>query len=346
MWQNWLANPPANRARPQCPSTHPLLDAKLHQHDNHETSYMRYLRFFVLMETLFLVAHSHAASTSQPAVPATGDVVRLWPDRAPRALGDTPADIPTLTAYLPQAGRGNGCAVVVCPGGGYSHLAMGHEGTDIAKWLNDHGIAAFVLTYRIKPYGQPVPMLDGQRAIRTVRYHAKAWGIDWKRIGIMGFSAGGHVASTVGTHWDPYIPASPDPINGQSCRPDFMILVYPVITMRDKITHAPSREILLGDHPPQKLIDFYSNELQVKDDTPPTFIVASKTDKTVPVKNSELFYQALQSHKIPSEFLELETGGHGYGMAPTDPKISIWTDHCLAWMTKQGLTKPAVKKPT
>ncbi len=304
---------------------------------------MRYAIIFVFMTMICPLGISEGEPTTQPGVPAPGTVLRLWEGKAPRANGDADADIPTLTAFLPEAGKGNGCGVVVCPGGGYAHLSMGYEGVDVAKWLSGHGIAAFVLKYRISPYGQPVPMLDGQRAIRTVRYNSKAWGIDWKRIGIMGFSAGGHVASTVGTHWDPYIPASPDPINGQSCRPDFMLLVYPVITMKDKITHPGSRKILLGDNPRQKLIDLYSNELQVKNDTPPAFIVASKPDKTVPVKNSELFYQALQSHKVPSEFLELETGGHGYGMAVNDPKVSIWTDHCLAWMAKQGFLKASVK---
>jgi len=293
----------------------------------------------ILFLLLIMAFITTGAATAPTAIPVPGDVLRLWHDRAPRATGDNDADIPTLIAFLPDPAKANGCAVIICPGGGYSHLAMDYEGTDVAKWLNDHGIAAFVLKYRLKPYGQPVPMLDAQRAIRLVRYNSKAWGINWKHFGIMGFSAGGHVASTVGTHWDPYIPASPDPINGQSCRPDFMLLVYPVITMKEKITHPGSRHILLGDHPPQKLVDFYSNELQVRDDTPPAFIVASKTDTVVPVKNSELFYQALKSRKIPCEFLELSTGSHGFGLAKEDPKVGIWTDRCLAWMEKTGFLK-------
>jgi acetyl esterase/lipase len=278
--------------------------------------------------------------TTAPATrPTVGQIIRLWDDRAPRATGDKDADIPTIQVFLPDPAKANGCAVVICPGGGYCGLAMGYEGTDVAKWFNTHGVAAFVLKYRIAPYGQPMPMLDGQRAIRLVRMNSKAWGIDWKRIGIMGFSAGGHVASTVGTHWDKYIPASPDPVNGQSCRPDFMLLVYPVITMKPKIAHEGSRRNLLGDKPPQKLVDLYSNELQVKDDTPPAFIVASKTDDVVPVKNSELFADALKAHKIPHEFLELPTGNHGYGMAANDPKLSVWTDACLKWMDGQDLFK-------
>jgi acetyl esterase/lipase len=280
---------------------------------------------------------------TEPLKPATrpvqGQSLRLWAERAPRATGDKEADIPVMLAYLPDPAKANGCAVVVCPGGGYSGLAMDYEGKDVAKWLSDHGIAAFVLKYRVSPYGQPCPMLDGQRAIRTVRLNAKAWGIDWKRIGILGFSAGGHVASTVGTHWDKYIPGSEDPVNGQSCRPDFMVLVYPVITMKDKITHAASRKILLGEHPTQKLIDLYSNELQVKDDTPPAFIVHSVPDDVVPVKNSELFADALKAHKVAYSFMELPTGYHGFGMGKGDPKLTIWTDECLRWLDAQGFLK-------
>jgi acetyl esterase/lipase len=309
--------------------------------------------FLFLLQTLRMAVAADPATQPAKPVPATtqsatsrpsaGDIIRLWPTRAPRSTGDKPADIPEMTIFLADPATANGCAVVICPGGGYMGLSMKKEGTDVAHWFNDHGISAFVLKYRINPYGQPCPLLDGQRAIRTVRFNSKAWGIDWRRIGIMGFSAGGHVASSVGTHFDPYIPGSPDPINGQSCRPDFMLLIYPVITMKDKITHAGSRHVLLGDHPAQKLIDVYSNELQVKDDTPPAFIAASKTDQVVPVKNSELFADALKSRRIPYEFLELPTGNHGYGMAPDDPKLSIWTDHCMAWMTKQGYLKPAKK---
>jgi acetyl esterase/lipase len=292
------------------------------------------LRFFVCMVVFVSLNSANAEPVTRPL---PGQVIRLWEGDAPRATGNSPADIPTVTVFLPAARFANGCAVVICPGGGYGTLVTRREGTEVAAWLNEHGIGAFVLAYRHKPYGQPIPMLDGQRAIRLVRYHARAWGIDWKRIGIMGFSAGGHVASTVGTHWDKYIPASPDPINGQSCRPDFMLLAYPVISMKTGITHPDSRKNLLGDHPPQKLVDFYSNELQVRDDTPPTFIVAAKPDTIVSVKNSELFYAALRAHKIPAEFLELPVGRHGFGLATSQPSIGIWTTRCLVWMKSQGL---------
>jgi acetyl esterase/lipase len=286
----------------------------------------------------FAVISAPLAAKAEPATqPTAGKVFRLWEGRAPRATGDDAEQIPTLTAFFADPALANGCAVVVCPGGGYGKLMMDYEGTDVARWLNEHGITAFVLAYRHKPYGQPMPLLDAQRAIRFVRYHSKPWGIDWKRIGIIGFSAGGHVASSVGTHWDKYIPASPDPINRQSCRPDFMLLVYPVISMKDGITHPDCRKNLLGEHPPQKLIDLYSNELQVRDDTPPTFITAGKNDQIVPVKNSELFFAALQRHKVASEFLELPVAPHGFGLATTQPAIGIWKDRCLAWMKSQAL---------
>jgi acetyl esterase/lipase len=286
-----------------------------------------------------LATVSIARAEEYPSRLTDGQVIRLWEGRAPRAAGDKDADIPTLTAFLPDPAKANGCAVIVCPGGGYQGLVMDNEGSGPARWLCDHGVTAFLLKYRVSPYGQPVPMLDGQRAIRLVRMSSKAWGLDWRRIGIMGFSAGGHLASTVGTHFDSYIPTSPDPVNHQSCRPDFMILVYPVISMRDKITHPGSRHVLLGDHPPQKLIDLYSNESQVTDDTPPTFIVASKPDSIVPVKNSELFADALKRHGVPHQFVELDTGEHGFGLGKGDPKITIWDDQCISWMTKQGFMK-------
>ena len=246
-----------------------------------------------------------------------------------------------VDGVFPDADKANGCGVVICPGGGYSGVCMSYEGVDVAKWFAEHGVAAFVLNYRVSPYGQPIPMLDGQRAVRTVRFNAKLWGVDPKRIGIMGFSAGGHVASTVGTHYDNGIAKTEDPINAVNCRPDFMLLIYPVITMKDKITHPGSKHVLIGDKPPEKLLNLYSNELQVTDETPPTFLVHSVTDDVVPVKNSELFYAALKSHQVPCEFVKLPTGGHGYGMAMNDPAIHVWTDKCLTWMTAQKLFEPA-----
>ena len=279
------------------------------------------------------------------AVPTAGDVFRIWPARAPRATGDDPAQTPTLTCFPPAPGTANGTAVVVCPGGGYSHLATGYEGADVARWLAGHGVFAAVLAYRVN-VSQPAPMLDGQRAVRLLRYHAKDWGINPGRIGVMGFSAGGHVASTVGTHYDTGIPGTGDPVQNVSCRPDFMLLIYPVITMRAGVTHPGSRHVLLGDHPSPKLVDLYSNETQVTADTPPAFIAASRTDKVVPVQNSVMFADALKRRKVPVEFLELPTGNHGYGMAPAQPELAVWTDQCLAWMRGRGLlTAAATARP-
>jgi acetyl esterase/lipase len=284
-----------------------------------------------------------AAAAATPAVPSTGDALRLWPHRAPRAATTAPAEVPTLTCFPPASGTANGTAVVICPGGGYSHLSPVREGSDVAQWLAGHGVYAAVLAYRVNA-PQPAPMLDGQRAVRTLRFHAKDWGIDRHRIGIMGFSAGGHVASTVGTHYDTGIPGTGDPVQDESCRPDFMLLIYPVVTMRQGITHPGSRHVLLGDQPPQKLVDLYSNETQVTADTPPAFIAASRTDKTVPVKNSELLADALRTRRVPVQLLEFPTGGHGYGMALTAPELN-WTDPCLAWMKGRGLLAAAATQP-
>ena len=277
--------------------------------------------------------------TTRPATrPLEGTSIHVWPGRAPRAATDKPDDTPTLTCFWPAAGKAVGTSVVVCPGGGYAGLAMDYEGTDVARWLADHGVAAFVLKYRVNRE-QPVPLIDGQRSVRVVRTRARDWGLDPNRVGVMGFSAGGHVASSVGTHYDDGI-LGDDPVNRRSCRPDFMLLIYPVITMQEKVTHPGSKHILLGDHAPKKLVDFYSNELQVTADTPPAFLAASRTDEVVPVKNSELFADALKHHNVAAELLELPTGNHGYGMALGQPELSVWTDKCLAWMSGQGLLTP------
>ena len=286
-----------------------------------------------------LMTAAVAVAAAPTTAPSTGDVVRLWPRRAPRATDDSPAQTPTLTLYPPAPGTTpTGTAVVVCPGGGYSMLA-GHEGKDVAEWLAGHGVFAAVCAYRVN-VPAPAPMLDGQRAVRLVRAHAKAWGVDRRRVGIMGFSAGGHVASTVGTHYDTGIPHTGDPVQDQSCRPDFMLLVYPVISMRADVTHPGSRHVLLGDRPDVKLVDLYSNESQVTADTPPAFIAASRPDAVVPVANSERFAAALTAHKVDAELLVLPTGEHGFGLATNDPAVSVWTAKCLAWMAGRGLMKP------
>ncbi len=266
--------------------------------------------------------------------------VLLWPNGAPGALGNAPEDQPTLTIYLPDPGKAVRTGVVVCPGGGYVHLAMQKEGFDIAEWLNSMGIAAFVLKYRLGPrYHHPIEMWDGQRAMRYVRYHAREYGVDPSRIGIWGFSAGGHLASTVGTHFDNGKAGAPDPIDRVSCRPDFMVLSYPVVTMLDPYVHKGSRRALLGDNPDPRMVRYLSNELQVTPQTPPTFLFSTDDDTTVPCENSIQFFLALRKNHVPAEMHIFEPGPHGVGLAPTHSALSIWPTLLANWFRTRGLLK-------
>ncbi|MGD0091481.1 MAG: alpha/beta hydrolase [Planctomycetota bacterium] len=261
----------------------------------------------------------------------------LWPGGAPGAKGDGDRDKPALTVHLAAPEKANGTAVVICPGGGYGALMLSYEGHDIAKWLNQYGVAGIVLKYRVSPYRHPAPLLDSQRAMRIVRAKAKEWSLDPKRIGIMGFSAGGHVASTLGTHFDAGDPKAADPIEQASCRPDFLVLVYPVITMSDK-GGGICRETLLGKTPAAADVDLLSNEKQVTAQTPPTFLVHSKLDQTVPVIHSAMFCEALKAHQVPVEFLELPTGAHGLGCGKGE-LWAAWEAKCLEWFKARGLVK-------
>ncbi|MEJ2007045.1 MAG: alpha/beta hydrolase [Acidobacteriota bacterium] len=271
---------------------------------------------------------------------ATHQAIPLWPNGAPGALGNKPEDQPTLTIYLPDPGKAVPTGVVVCPGGGYVYLSMKKEGSDIAEWLNSIGIAAFVLKYRLGPrYHYPVELWDGQRAVRYVRSHAKEYGIDPHRIGIWGFSAGGHLASTVGTHFDAGKPDAPDPIDRVSCRPDFMVLAYPVISMLDPYVHKGSMHALLGEHPSLKLRRELSNQLQVTPQTPPTFLFSTDADTTVPCENSVLFFLALRKNHVPAEMHIFEPGPHGVGLAPTRAELSIWPTLLANWFRTRGLLK-------
>ena len=280
---------------------------------------------------LFVGALALLLSGGIPAMAANTTMV-LWPDGAPGAKGTQPADKPAITVHLPAPEKANGAAVVICPGGGYGALMMSYEGHDIATWLNEQGVAGIVLQYRIHPYQHPAPLTDAQRALRTVRAHAAEWKIDPKRIGIMGFSAGGHVASTLGTHYDAGNPKSDDPIERVDCRPDFMVLIYPVITMGPK-THSGSRQNLLGKDPSPELVDLLSNEKQVTAKTPPAFLAHSKLDRVVPVEDSQLFYDALKAHSVAAEFLELPTGDHGLGCGK-GAEWTQWQTRCLEWLKK------------
>lgn len=242
---------------------------------------------------------------------------------------------PTLEIFLPAKGKANGTAVIVCPGGGYINLAMGYEGVDVAKRLNESGIAAFVLKYRMPDdktmYEKEIgPLQDAQQSILLVRSRALEWGINPDRIGILGFSAGGHLASTAGTHFSrDYIP-NPNHI---SLRPDFMVLVYPVISFQDSLAHRGSEQSLLGTHPAAGKIKEFSNEKQVGPQTPPAYLIHAKDDETVPLGNSIAFAEALGKYHIPAEVYLFEKGGHGFGMNnPTSGEK--WMDHCIRWITK------------
>jgi acetyl esterase/lipase len=247
---------------------------------------------------------------------------------------------PTLTVFLPPAGKGNGTAVIICPGGGYVHLAMEHEGMEVARLFNEWGVAAFVLKYRLPsdatmPDKTIGPLQDAQRAIQLVRQRAGEWGIDATHVGIMGFSAGGHLASTAGTH---FTKAYIDNKDKLSLRPDFMVLLYPVISFDDSIGHRGSRDYLIGKHPDITQIREYSNELQVTARTPPSFIVQSEDDKTVPVTNSLYFYEALLKNNIPAEMHLYPAGGHGYGLHNPTTKDE-WADRLKNWMDVNGWLK-------
>lgn len=285
--------------------------------------------------TLFAIA----LASSLAAQPQGPKPVPLWPDGAPGALGSADEDTPTLTPFVVPAPRAVGTAVVVCPGGSYVHLAMEKEGTDIARWWNSLGVSAFVLKYRLGPkYHHPIELGDAQRAIRTVRARAAEWGVRPDRVGIMGFSAGGHLASTAGTHFDSGDANAADPIDRQSSRPDFLVLAYPVISFGE-YAHQGSKRSLLGDNPDPKLVENLSNELQVTAQTPPTFLFHTTNDNVVPVENSVLFYLALRKAGVPAEMHLYENGPHGVGLAPTDEALSTWPARLADWMRGRGLLR-------
>jgi acetyl esterase/lipase len=259
--------------------------------------------------------------------------IGLWNKRAPLGNGKFQETEVWITVHRPE--KPNGTAIVICPGGGYGGLVTGAEGHGIATWLNRHGITGVVLEYRLPAGRSQVPLLDAQQAIRTVRSNAKTWNLDPARIGIMGFSAGGHLASTAGTHFDTGKPDSADPVQRVSCRPDFMILVYPVITMGDK-GHSGSRNNLLGKNPEPRLVELFSNEKQVTANTPPTFLAHARDDKPVPPENSRMFYEALRANKVTAHYLELPSGGHGLN-GYKGPMWDAWQERSLSWLAETKL---------
>ena len=247
----------------------------------------------------------------------------LWPEGAPGALGSAETDKPSLTSWL--AAKPNGAAVLVCPGGGYGALAMDHEGKQVAEWFNSFGVSVFILKYRLGPrYHHPVMLNDARRAITMIRTRAKEFGVDPKKIGVMGFSAGGHLASTLSTHFQ------------EGERPDFSILVYPVISFTTRYTHSGSMRNLLGENPDPALVWNLSNELQVTSQTPPTFLFHTSGDTGVPPENSILYYLALRKAGVAAEMHIYQEGKHGVGLAPKDPVLSTWPARLKDWLMVGG----------
>ena len=267
----------------------------------------------------------------------------LWPDGPPGIALDAPGTRPTLTLHRPGPGTANGSVVVVCPGGGYGGLAA-HEAEPIADWLNSLGVTAVVLRYRLGPaFHHPAMLEDAARAIRMTRANAQLWQVDPARLAILGFSAGGHLASTVGTHFDAGNPVATDPIDRQSSRPDRMILIYPVISMKEPLTHGGSKRNLLGAQPSAELVLSLSNETQVRADTPPTFIAHTDADTVVPAENPLLFTLALREHKVPVELHLFEQGAHGLGLGRGGLPFGEWTGLCARWLDAQGFLKPPAR---
>ncbi len=262
-----------------------------------------------------------------------GERLPLWPNFAPDGRGKSTNESAYITFYPPA--KPTGTAVIICPGGGYGGLVTGPEGSGIARWLNGHGIAGIVLEYRL-PHGRSkVPLLDAQQAIRVVRSKADHWRIDPHHVGIIGFSAGGHLASSAATHFDSETKdASSEAIAGQSCRPDFAILVYPVISMGEK-GHSGSRFNLLGSNPSPSELAFFSSEMQVTSNTPPTFLAHAVDDKVVSIANSRLFYQSLRSHGVHGKLLELPSGDHGLD-GYHGPMWDAWQRGSIVWLTEEG----------
>jgi acetyl esterase/lipase len=291
----------------------------------------------ILISGISAQAQNHVLPLWEGQIPNFKDTGELEKRDTSGIVSISNVQIPEIEVYLPAKQNANGDAVVICPGGGYWILAYDWEGTDIAKFFNSRGIAGIVLKYRLPTGSGNIeprlsPLLDAQRAMRLVRYNAKSWNINQDRIGIMGFSAGGHLASTLSTHFDTGNPDAEDPIDRLSCRPDFSILMYPVISFRQEISHPGSANALLGNNPDPEMIKYYSNELQVTENTPPAILIHSGDDDVVPVQNSIAYYNALRSKNIPGSLLIYPYGGHGYSLAIGKGYLSTWPDRVIEWM--------------
>lgn len=287
------------------------------------------------------------------AVAQTPDVMKIWPGQAPYSNGQitpekdnngsiTNIGEASIIVYHPEHGKANGSAVIICPGGGYSGEASIKEGHDVAKWFASFGVTGIVLKYRLPGADgiterDKAPLSDAQRTIRLVRSKATEWGLKSNQIGIMGFSAGGNLAVNAGTHFDGGNPQSSDPVEQISCRPDILILMYPVISMEANLTHMGSRNNLLGRQPDSTKVKYYSGEQNVTAETPPTFLVQATDDKVVKVENSIYFYLAIHKFGIPVEMHIYEKGGHGFGMNQTTGTALSWPERLKAWMEQRKL---------
>lgn len=314
---------------------------------------LRTIRFFCLLIFMLGIMQLSVQAVRSANEPAPDERVKLYVGDPPGKLVQEPKFLPmevtqrgryqsvhepVLDFYHAKGDNPTGAAVVICPGGGYGSLAYNHEGIQVAQFLSEHGITGIVLRYRMKPYRHPIPMMDVQRAMQTVRANAKQWSIDPERIGILGFSAGGHLASTATVHQIDADPESDDPVLRVSSRPDFAVLVYPVITMGPEHVHTGSRENLLGLKPTDELLDMMSTHKQVTERNPPTLLVHSKDDQSVPIENSLLFLDALKAKWVNCRLVTYETGGHGYGLAKSeDHETAAWPGECLKWLDDIGV---------
>jgi acetyl esterase/lipase len=288
----------------------------------------------VAVATLPLNAQAPAPLLQEP------QTIPLWEGKAPGAQGTAAEDIPTLTIYMPPVTTGPMTAVIVAPGGGYRTLSMNKEGRLPANYLNTIGVAAFLLKYRLGPkYQHPIELGDVQRAIRTVRARAAEWHIDPARVGVMGFSAGGHLASTASTHFDGGNATASDPIDRASSRPDFAILGYPVITLTESWTHQGSKTMLLGEKADPALARGLSTNTRVTAQTPPTFLFHTNADTAVPVENSVHYFLALRKAGVPAEMHIFKDGPHGVGLAMQDPALSKWPEVLANWLRASGFLK-------
>tara|TARA_R110002072_G_scaffold46591_2_gene128852 strand:+ start:25287 stop:26213 length:927 start_codon:yes stop_codon:yes gene_type:complete len=297
-----------------------------------------------VMLPLGLVQAPDVAPTQEPAANEhPPESVLLWPDGAPGALGTEAKDKPRVIVYR-AAGKPTGAndsptpAIVICPGGGYGHLAMDHEGHQIAAWCNSLGVTGVILEYRHrgKGYGHPAPLQDVQRAMRLVRHHAKNWRIDANKVGVIGFSAGGHLASSVSVHHDQGNPEALDAIEQQSCRPDFSVLCYAVLAFGQPFTHKGSQRNLLGKQPSEELVAKMSSDRQITKTTPPAFLWHTTADRVVPAENSIAYYLALQEHQVPCELHVFEKGRHGIGLAKGHA-AERWPSLCHRWLITRGV---------